>query len=87
MACGTPAVAFKVGGVPELVRPGVTGLLAEPENAKQLAERIVQLLEDAHLCDRLRRQCREIAVKEYSLDLHIDRHVALYQQTLESAAV
>ncbi len=82
MACGTPAVAFKVGGVPELVRPGVTGLLAEPENAKQLAERIVQLLEDAHLCDRLRRQCREIAVKEYSIDLHIDRHVALYQQTL-----
>lgn len=82
LACGTPAVSFDVGGVPDLLRPGVTGLLAEPENAKQLSERIVQLLEDEQLCDRLRRQCREIAVKEYSLDLYIDRHRALYQQIL-----
>ena len=84
LACGTPAVSFDVGGVSDLVRPGITGLLAEPENAKQISERIVQLLEDGNLCDRMRRQCREIAVKEYSLDLYIDRHRALYRQALES---
>jgi len=31
MACGTPMVSFKVGGVPDLVRPGITGYLATPE--------------------------------------------------------
>lgn len=84
MACGTPTVAFAVGGVSDMVRPGVTGLLAEPENAKQLSERIVDLMEDNMLRERMRRQCHEIAVKEYSLDFYIDRHRALYRQVLES---
>jgi len=44
MACGTPMVSFKVGGVPDL-RPGITGYLAEPENVEDL-DGIVQLLED-----------------------------------------
>ncbi len=86
IACGTPVVAFRIGGVPDSVRPGVTGFLAEPENHKQFSEGIVQLLEDTHLRKRLGHQCREIAVKEYPLNLHVDRHVALYQQTLKSVA-
>jgi len=45
MACGTPMVSFKVGGVPDLVRPGITGYLAEPENVED-RDGIVQLLED-----------------------------------------
>lgn len=34
MACGTPMVSFRVGGVTDLVRPGITGYLAEPEMPK-----------------------------------------------------
>lgn len=82
MACGTPAVAFRVGGVPELVRPDVTGMLAEPEEAKQFSAGVVRLLEDTDLRAHLSVLCRAIALKEYSLDLHIDRHVALYRQAL-----
>lgn len=86
MACGTPTVAFRVGGVSDMVRPGVTGMLADPEDFQQFAARIVQLLEDADLRAHLRRQCREIAVKEYPLDLYIDQHAALYRQVLDSVA-
>jgi glycosyltransferase involved in cell wall biosynthesis len=86
MACGTPMVSFKVGGVPDLVRPGVTGLLAEPENPKQLAAHFVELLEDVDLRTRLSRQCRTIAMEEYPLSLYIDRHVALYRRTVTSFA-
>jgi glycosyltransferase involved in cell wall biosynthesis len=32
MACGTPTIAFEVGGIPDTVRPGVTGLLAPAED-------------------------------------------------------
>jgi len=84
MACGTPVVAFNVGGVSDVVRHGVTGLLAEPENYKQLSEGIVQLLEDADLRARLGRQCRTITEKEYPLQLYVDRHVALYRDVLNS---
>ena len=83
MACGTPIVSYDVGGIPQLVRHGFTGYLAEPENPKQLAEYIVQLLEDATGRAQLGLQCREIALNEYPLHLYIDRHVKLYQEILE----
>ncbi|HEY9846719.1 MAG TPA: glycosyltransferase, partial [Candidatus Caenarcaniphilales bacterium] len=79
-ACGTPVVAFRVCGVPDHVRPGVTGYLAEPENASDLGQGIVQLLEDEALRHRMRHQCREIAVKEYAIELQAQRYLALYHQ-------
>ena len=53
MACGLPAVASRVGGVPDLVRPMETGLLAAPGDAAQLAEGIAALVGDAALRARL----------------------------------
>jgi glycosyltransferase involved in cell wall biosynthesis len=68
-----------------MVRPGLSGFLADPEDAKQLSTGIVELLEDGPLRARLSGHCREIAVKEYNLDLYINRHITLYQQVLDSA--
>jgi glycosyltransferase involved in cell wall biosynthesis len=85
MACGTPSVSFRVGGVPSVVRPGVTGLLAEPENANQLRDRLVELLEDDGLRASMSEQCRTVATTEYSLDLQVERHMALYRELLGEA--
>jgi len=82
MACGTPTVAFNVGGVPDLVRPGITGLLAEPENPQDLAHKIEQLLIDGETRQKMSQNCREIAVKEYDLTLQAQRYIQLYQQAL-----
>ncbi|WP_414584588.1 glycosyltransferase family 4 protein [Scytonema sp. PCC 10023] len=79
MACGTPMVSFKIGGVPDLVRPGVTGYLATPEDAQDFSNGIVQLLEDEKLRDQMRQNCRAIALKEYSLELQAKRYIELYQ--------
>lgn len=84
MACGTPMVSFKIGGVPDLVRPGITGYLAEPEDAKDFYNGIVQLLENQELRDRMRQQCRKIALKEFSLELQAQRYIELYSQTLQA---
>ncbi|AFY77060.1 glycosyltransferase [Pleurocapsa sp. PCC 7327] len=86
MSCGTPMVSFKIGGVPDLVRPGITGYLAEPGNASDLNNGIVQLLEDNSLRERMSRECRAIALAEYSLDLQIRRYIDLYEQILLSKA-
>lgn len=84
MACGTPMVSFDVGGVPELVRPGITGLLAQPEDPTDFAAKITELLEDDTLRQKMAQQCRTVAVEEYSIELQAERYIALYKQVLEN---
>jgi len=82
MACGTPVVAFKVGGVPDLVRPGNTGYLAEPEDIRDFCTGIIQLIEDKPLYDYMSQKCRKIVLEEYSLELHTERYIDLYNSIL-----
>lgn len=82
MACGTPMISFKVGGVPDLVRPGITGYLANPEDIKDFQQGTLELLEDGGLRAKMGQNCRAIALQEYSLDLQTQRYVELYQQIL-----
>ena len=86
MACGTPMVSCDAGGVPDLVRPNVTGYLAAPEDVQDLRNGIVQLLEDEPLRSTMGQQCRDIAVKQYSADLEIQRHIDLYHRLLHNGA-
>jgi glycosyltransferase involved in cell wall biosynthesis len=86
MACGTPMVSFKIGGVPDLVRPGVTGYLATPEDAQDFCNGIVQLLEDEALRDRMSQNCRAIALAEYPLELQAQRYIELYRQAMQNSS-
>ncbi|MEL6455177.1 MAG: glycosyltransferase family 4 protein [Cyanobacteria bacterium J06623_5] len=83
LACGTPIVSFSVGGVPDMVRPGITGLLAKPADAADLREKILQLLADSTSRNRMRDRCREIALAEYTIELQRDRYIELYEQLLK----
>ncbi len=79
IACGTPVVSFKVGGVPDQVQPSITGYLAEPENSKDFCEGIAQLLEDEFLRHQMSQQCRVHALENFNLELCIQRYIDLYQ--------
>ncbi len=67
MAWGIPAVATEVGGVPQLVRHGVEGLLVPPRDAEALAEAMGRLLEDRvlryNLAEGALRRAREFSVE------------------------
>ena len=82
LTCGTPVVSFNVGGVPDLVRPGVTGYLARPEDPKDFSQGILELLEDEALRLEMSRKCREIAVREYELKQQTKRYIELYDRIL-----
>jgi glycosyltransferase involved in cell wall biosynthesis len=87
MACGTPVVAFDVGGVSGAVRPEVTGLLAAPENVSEFRLGIVRLLTDEALRTQMSRQCREVILQEYADDLLAPRHLEVYEQAVRSHVV
>jgi glycosyltransferase involved in cell wall biosynthesis len=83
LACGTPCVSFRVGGVPDVVRPGQTGWLAEPDDARDLA----RCLHEALASDEKRREmsaaCRRVAEEEYDVRLMAERYVRLYEELIE----
>jgi glycosyltransferase involved in cell wall biosynthesis len=66
MASGTPVVASRVGGLPEIVDHGVTGFLVEPGNVVELRDRIAHLLHDPALVARLGRNARDRAVAQFT---------------------
>jgi glycosyltransferase involved in cell wall biosynthesis len=84
MACGTPMVSFDVGGVPDLVRPGVTGYLAAPANVDDLRHGILMLLEDTAGRTAMGQCCRDIAVQEYDTAYEVQRYIEIYQRVLQS---
>jgi glycosyltransferase involved in cell wall biosynthesis len=85
MACGTPCVSFRVGGVPDVVRHGQTGLLAEPEDVASLRQAIETLLHDDALRQRMGRAGREIAVNEFADTRIAARYGALYDTLLDAS--
>lgn len=87
MACGTPMISFNIGGVPDLVRHGITGYLAEPENFQNFSKYIVKLLEDDNQRRFMSSKCREIALAEYSSHLQTTRYISLYNQLLKGSII
>lgn len=84
IACGVPVVSFKVGGVPEVVRPGQTGYLSPPGNVEDFRNGIIQLLQDYELRSQMARICREVACQEYALKQQAQHYINLYEQILQN---
>jgi glycosyltransferase involved in cell wall biosynthesis len=83
-ACGTPAVGFDVCGIPELVRPGVTGWLAGDVNSTSLRNAIETAIQDIRNQVSLRKSCRQVAESEYPLPLQAKRYSDLFSQLISS---
>jgi glycosyltransferase involved in cell wall biosynthesis len=61
LACGTPVLAFGVGGIPEMVVPGNTGFLAGEVSACSMSEELGRLLANSEKLERMRSDCRRFA--------------------------
>jgi glycosyltransferase involved in cell wall biosynthesis len=59
MAAGPPVITTPVGGIPEVVFDGETGVLVQPGDVAGIAEAIIDLAGDASLYVRLRQKARE----------------------------
>jgi starch synthase len=81
-----PVVATRVGGLPEVVDPGVTGLLVPPEDVPALAAAIGQLLDDAALRQRMGQAGRDWVAAHYAWADSVQTMLALYQRLLPGRA-
>lgn len=70
MACGKPVVGSRMGGIPELVTDGETGLLFEAGNAAELGACIDRLISNPALRQRMGRAARVRAERDFSLERH-----------------
>lgn len=83
MANGLPIVATKVGGTPEVIRDGESGILVAPADSAAISRAIAQLLEAPDLRERLGQAAREKVAREYSIECLLRRTESLYIALLE----
>ena len=76
-------VATAVGGIPEQVQDGVTGLLVPLGDAEAMAEAIITLLTDDALRMRLGRNAAKDAQRRFDLDRQVDDYLTWYQAILQ----
>ncbi|PZG99161.1 glycogen synthase [Streptomyces sp. NTH33] len=87
MACGAPVVASRVGGIPEVVEDGRTGVLVPVDDGFEtgLARALDSVLADAGAARRMGEAGRRRAVEEFGWDAVARRTVRLYEEVLEQA--
>jgi glycosyltransferase involved in cell wall biosynthesis len=86
MASGTPVVASRLDGLPEVVRDGETGFLVTPGDVDELRDRIGQLLGDRRLAARMGRRGREVLLEQFTWDACAQRCLAAYEELLGPGA-
>jgi glycosyltransferase involved in cell wall biosynthesis len=79
-ACGTPVVAFKRGGLGEIIVDGVTGFLVAPDDIQAAADSVRKTIQIS------RAACREHAERHLDLEWSLDAHEQLYRQIIRPGA-
>ena len=82
MSCSRAVVASRVGGIPEVVRENVTGLLVPPCNLNALAEAILRLVQDEPLCKKMGDEGRQRVEEKFRLEQMIEQVERSFHRTL-----
>ena len=84
MACEVPVVASKVGGLPEVVEDGVSGILCEPEDVDGMARGAIALLTDTALHQRHAQASVERVRRQFCSGRVVPQYEAYYQEVIQS---
>ena len=82
IACGTPCVAFNIGGMPDMIEHQQNGYLAEPYRVDDLAQGIAWVLENPERHQKLCFRAREKTEKEFTLEDQGYRYLSLFNEIL-----
>ncbi|PEG32886.1 hypothetical protein CQY20_33860 [Mycolicibacterium agri] len=85
MACGTAVVASNVGGIPEVVADGETGLLVQPDEPQALADALNTLARDPQRAEAMGYAGRQRAISEFDWTSIASQTATLYHEVANSA--
>jgi starch synthase len=82
MACGTPVIASKVGGIPEMIDNKNNGMLFEPGSIEGLTNAIVSVLADSSLRSLMSQGAKDKIAKNFSWDVNIGKYLEVYSEAM-----
>ena len=85
MACKVPSIATRVGGVPELIDDGVTGLLFPVGDVEAMAAGALSLLKDRDRFEAMRLAARKTAQQRFCSSLVVPQYVRYYESVIGAA--
>lgn len=85
MACETPTIATKVGGITDIIIDGETGILISPENPKELSKAIIRLLQDKVLARKLAKNGQKMVKDHFTWLSVVEKLNMAYKMVLKSS--
>jgi glycosyltransferase involved in cell wall biosynthesis len=82
LACGTPTVAYRTGGIPEQIVHGETGILVPPGDHRALLESITSLLNDSGMRLHFSNASVQRAKSHFALDVCLDKYLKVYDTAI-----
>ncbi len=86
-ALGTPVLGARIGGIPEMVEPGQTGQLYESADPESLTDALLWMAGPGADLEQMGMNARRRIEKDYSVDQHLERLIAIYQNVAEGIAI
>lgn len=80
LACGTPCVAFKIGGMSDLIEHQICGYLAQPFVVEDFAQGISWILENPERHHQLRKNARNKVEKNFTFSIQSNRYLDIFNQ-------
>ena len=79
MACGKPVIGTDVGGIADIIVDGVNGFLVRPKDPAALAQKIILLLNNSKLREKMGETGREIVEREFNIEKRAEKIIKLYE--------
>lgn len=82
MASGVPVIGSNIGGIPDIIKDNVNGLLVPPGDSRALAMSIIMILQDPDLAERLRKAGLETVKEHFSWNAITEQFIDIYRDLL-----
>ncbi len=83
MACGVPVVGSGVGGIPDIIKDHETGLIAGQKDPDSLAEKIIKLLSNDRLREKIIKNGKKLIEEKYSWEIIADKFINIYRDVIK----
>lgn len=80
IACGTPCVAFNIGGTSDMIEHEINGYLAQPFKIEDLAQGIAWVLQNQERYEKLSYRSREKAEQKFSLEIQSNKYISMFEK-------